>query len=305
MIDVSAVAIMPGDTQLARMVGAYSRAVVRVRLTTAALAALYGASPCSGRLALRLATVTTLPPPPSRSSGIAARSVWKVPSRFTPTTRRHSSSVCLWSGLLSPIPALAITSVSPPMATARVARPRRWWRRDRRRRPRTRAPRPPPRPRAPRRRRGRARPPRRLARPAAGGGGADARAASGDDRSVAGEVLLGHRGVSRERCRADAGDDRRAAAHDRAPPPRGAAIASTTPSSTTVSSRRASAAPRQKWGPCPRATWWFGVRPTSKVLGGGAELGLVAVGRRVEQQQWIACGDGHARRARCRRPRCA
>ena len=40
---------------------------------------------------------------------------------------------------------------------------------------------------------------------------------------------------------------------------------SATPSSTTDSSRRASAAPRQKCGPWPRATWWFGVRPTSKV----------------------------------------
>jgi hypothetical protein len=40
MIEVRAVAIIPGDTQLARMVGAYSRAAVCVRLRTPALAAL-------------------------------------------------------------------------------------------------------------------------------------------------------------------------------------------------------------------------------------------------------------------------
>ncbi len=40
MTDVSAVAIIPGETQLARMVGAYSRAAVAVRFTTPALAAL-------------------------------------------------------------------------------------------------------------------------------------------------------------------------------------------------------------------------------------------------------------------------
>ena len=38
--DVRSVAIIPGDTQLARMVGAYSSAAVAVRFTTPALAAL-------------------------------------------------------------------------------------------------------------------------------------------------------------------------------------------------------------------------------------------------------------------------
>ena len=74
--DVRSVAIIPGDTQLARIVGAYSRAAVAVRFTTPALAALYGASPWSGRVALRVATVTRLPAPASSRIGMAARSVW-------------------------------------------------------------------------------------------------------------------------------------------------------------------------------------------------------------------------------------
>ena len=40
MTDVRSVAIIPGDTQFARIVGAYSSAAVAVRLTTPALAAL-------------------------------------------------------------------------------------------------------------------------------------------------------------------------------------------------------------------------------------------------------------------------
>ena len=40
MTDVRFVAIIPGETQFARIVGAYSRAAVAVRLTTPALAAL-------------------------------------------------------------------------------------------------------------------------------------------------------------------------------------------------------------------------------------------------------------------------
>ena len=72
IIDVRSVAIIPGETQFARIVGPYSRAAVAVRLTTPALAALYGASPCRGRVAFKVATVTRLPPPAASRIGIAA-----------------------------------------------------------------------------------------------------------------------------------------------------------------------------------------------------------------------------------------
>ncbi len=84
---------MPGATQLARMVGAYSRATVAVRLMTAALAAEYGPSPRVGRTPVSDALVTMLPPPPSSRWGTAARMALKVPVRFTPTMRANSRSV--------------------------------------------------------------------------------------------------------------------------------------------------------------------------------------------------------------------
>ena len=45
---VSGVAIIPGDTALTRIVGAYSSAAVAVSAATAAFAAAYGASPADG-----------------------------------------------------------------------------------------------------------------------------------------------------------------------------------------------------------------------------------------------------------------
>ena len=68
----------------------------------------------------------------------------------------------------------------------------------------------------------------------------------------------------------------------------------TTPSSTTESSSRARAAPRQKWGPCPSATWWLGDRSTSEGPGAGPELGLIAVGGGVDQEHRVAGRDGGA-----------
>src|SRR3954468_1690748 len=76
---VSGVAMSPGDTQLTRIVGAYSTAAVIVRFTTAAFAAEYGASPDNGRSALSDALLTMLPPPPSSMRGITARRQWNVP----------------------------------------------------------------------------------------------------------------------------------------------------------------------------------------------------------------------------------
>ena len=66
---------------------------------------------------------------------------------------------------------------------------------------------------------------------------------------------------------------------------------SSSASSMAEISMRASAAPRQKCGPKPSATSWFGSRPTSNCVGVRTELVLVAVGRRVEQQQRIAGRD--------------
>ena len=144
---------------------------------------------------------------------MAARSVWNVPSRFTPTTRRHSLSVYSCSGLLSPMPALATTSVSPPIASAGRVHRRGGGVRvgdvdgegvpadlggDGRR--------------------GVAVAVEHGDRGAAageapGGGGADAGAPAGDDGPVPVERLA-HRGVQRERGGLDARDHRGAAVHD-------------------------------------------------------------------------------------------
>ena len=63
---VSGVAIMPGDTALTRIVGAYSSAADAVSATTAALAAAYGASPAAGRVPEIDAVDTIAPPPDSQ-----------------------------------------------------------------------------------------------------------------------------------------------------------------------------------------------------------------------------------------------
>ena len=47
---MSGVGIIPGDTALTRIVGAYSSAAEAVSAATAALAAAYGASPAAGRV---------------------------------------------------------------------------------------------------------------------------------------------------------------------------------------------------------------------------------------------------------------
>ena len=80
---------------------------------------------------------------------------------------------------------------------------------------------------------------------------------------------------------------------------------SSSASSIAAISTRASAAPRQKCGPNPSATSWFGSRPTSNCVGVGAELVLVAVGRRVEQHERVAGGDVDAADGRCRAWPCA
>src|SRR4051812_1214238 len=80
---VSCAAMSPRDTQFTRIVGAYSIAAVAVRLSTAAFAAEYGASPDSGRTALKDALFTMLPPPDSSIRGISARMQWNVPVRLT------------------------------------------------------------------------------------------------------------------------------------------------------------------------------------------------------------------------------
>ena len=47
---MSGVRIIPGETELTRIVGAYSSAAFAVSAMTAALAAEYGASPAAGRV---------------------------------------------------------------------------------------------------------------------------------------------------------------------------------------------------------------------------------------------------------------
>ena len=236
---------------------------------------------------------------------MAARSVWKVPSRFTPTTRRHSLSVYSCSGLLRPMPALAIDVGEPAhrvggrvhgggggVGIGHVDR-RRRARRSRRR---------PPRRASPSRSSTATCAPR--AASSASGGRADARAAAGDDGAVPVERLA-HRGVQRERRRLDAGDHRRAAVHDRTGDRRGGASARPRPRARPSSSRRASAAPRQKCGTVAERD--VVVRRAADVEGAGRrpELGLVAVGRGVDEQQRVARRDRRCRRARCRRRRCA
>ena len=74
-------------------------------------------------------------------------------------------------------------------------------------------------------------------------------------------------------------------------------------SNITASSRRARLLPRQKWVPKPNATWSFG-RAGDVEAERVVEHVLVAVGRRVEQQQLLALLDLLAARARRRGWRC-
>ncbi len=60
---VMVVRIMPGDTALTRMDGAYSDAAGAVSAATAALLAVYGPSPAAGRVPLIDAVLTMAPPP--------------------------------------------------------------------------------------------------------------------------------------------------------------------------------------------------------------------------------------------------
>ena len=71
--------IIPGDTALTRIVGAYSSAAVAVSAATAALAAEYGASPAAGRVPEIDAVDTIAPPPAARMSGAAALKPWNTP----------------------------------------------------------------------------------------------------------------------------------------------------------------------------------------------------------------------------------
>ena len=60
------VRIIPGDTALTRMRGAYSSAALAVSATTATFAAEYGASPAAGRVPEIDAVDTIAPPPDAR-----------------------------------------------------------------------------------------------------------------------------------------------------------------------------------------------------------------------------------------------
>ena len=61
IIAVSGVSIMPGATQLARIVGASSSAALAVSAITPALAAEYGPSPRVGRMPVSEALLTIAP----------------------------------------------------------------------------------------------------------------------------------------------------------------------------------------------------------------------------------------------------
>ena len=100
---MSGVWIMPGETALTRIVGAYSSAALAVSATTAAFAAEYGASPADGRPEID-AVLTIAPPPPARMCGTAALKPWKTPVRLRSTMRRHSSTAhsCTLAMLLPP-----------------------------------------------------------------------------------------------------------------------------------------------------------------------------------------------------------
>src|SRR5206468_2474223 len=90
---VSGVAMRPGETQFARIDGAYSSAAVIVRLITAAFAAEYGASPDNGRTPFNDELLMMLPPPAASMRGITARMQLNVPVRFTAITSAHSASL--------------------------------------------------------------------------------------------------------------------------------------------------------------------------------------------------------------------
>jgi hypothetical protein len=89
--EVKPVLIMPGETALTLIAGAYSSAAVAVRAATPAFDAAYGASPADGRVPLIDAVLTMLPPPRASITGAAARMPCHTPVRLTLTNRSHSS----------------------------------------------------------------------------------------------------------------------------------------------------------------------------------------------------------------------
>src|SRR4051794_5753127 len=111
---VIGVAIIPGDTALTRIDGAYSSAADAVSAATAAFAAAYGASPAAGRVPEIDAVDTTAPPPDSKISGATALNPWNTPVRFRVTMRCHSASSHSWMAAIELPPALLNRSVKPP-----------------------------------------------------------------------------------------------------------------------------------------------------------------------------------------------
>src|SRR5215813_10533567 len=103
---VSAVRIIPGEIELARIVGPYSSAALAVSAMTAALAALYGASPAAGRVPLIDAVLTIRPSPLASRWGTQARNPWKTPVRLIATSRFHSARDHSWMRLRLLVPAL-------------------------------------------------------------------------------------------------------------------------------------------------------------------------------------------------------
>ena len=103
---VIGVAIIPGDTALTRIDGAYSSAADAVSAATAAFAAAYGASPAAGRVPEIDAVDTIAPPPDSRMSGATALNPWNTPVRLSVTMRCHSASSQSWIAAIELPPAL-------------------------------------------------------------------------------------------------------------------------------------------------------------------------------------------------------
>ena len=77
---VRAVRIIPGETELSRILRTVLRAADAVIAATPALAAAYGASPDAGLVPLMDAVETTLPPPAARICGMAAPQLLTGPS---------------------------------------------------------------------------------------------------------------------------------------------------------------------------------------------------------------------------------
>ena len=85
--------ISPGHTAFTRMpLRASSSAAERVKLITAAFAALYAARPRSPARPDTDATATTAPPPCARMTGMAARTPVKIGVSVTSSVRFHSAT---------------------------------------------------------------------------------------------------------------------------------------------------------------------------------------------------------------------